>query len=113
MPYHARLFGGAFSIASSTAPPHSPPRPSPWPKRQSASNNGAAKGMLPAVGRSGQATVGQAMRDSASPTGRRPVRMPKVRRASSVQVSASDQDDRNLGNVRGAAVDRDRKSKGL
>ena len=29
MPYHARRPGGAFSIASSTAPPHSPPSPSP------------------------------------------------------------------------------------
>ena len=42
MPYHARLPGGAFSIASSTAPPHSPPSPRPWPKRQSASSSGAA-----------------------------------------------------------------------
>ena len=29
IPYHARLPGGAFSTASSTAPPHSPPSPSP------------------------------------------------------------------------------------
>ena len=42
IPYHARRPGGAFSIASSTAPPHSPPRPSPCPKRQSASSSGAA-----------------------------------------------------------------------
>ena len=35
MPYQARLPGGAFSMARSTAPPHSPPRPRPWPKRQS------------------------------------------------------------------------------
>ena len=42
IPYHARLPGGAFSTASSTAPPHSPPRPSPWPKRHSASSSGAA-----------------------------------------------------------------------
>ena len=42
MPYHARFPGGAFSMASSTAPPHSPPSPSPWPKRQSASRSGAA-----------------------------------------------------------------------
>ena len=45
MPYHARLPGGAFSTASSTAPLHSPPRPSPWPKRQSASSSGAATPM--------------------------------------------------------------------
>ncbi len=42
MPYHARLPGGAFSVASRIAPPHSPPRPRPWPKRQSASRIGAA-----------------------------------------------------------------------
>jgi hypothetical protein len=46
MPYQARLPGGAFSVASSTAPPHSPPRPSPWPKRHSASSSGAATPML-------------------------------------------------------------------
>ena len=28
------FLGGAFSMASRTAPPHSPPRPRPWPKRQ-------------------------------------------------------------------------------
>ena len=50
MPYQARFPGGAFSIARSTAPPHSPPRPRPWPKRQSASSSGAAKPMA-AVGR--------------------------------------------------------------
>ncbi|MNT75526.1 hypothetical protein D3C72_2144290 [compost metagenome] len=41
MPYQLRLPGGAFSVASRTAPPHSPPRPKPWPKRHSASNSGA------------------------------------------------------------------------
>ena len=41
MPYQARLPSGAFSVARRTAPLHSPPRPSPCPKRQSASNNGA------------------------------------------------------------------------
>ena len=42
MPYQARFPGGAFSIASSTAPPHSPPSPRPWPNRHSASSSGAA-----------------------------------------------------------------------
>ncbi|MNY50830.1 hypothetical protein D3C86_1863710 [compost metagenome] len=28
-PYSARLRGGAFSVASNAAPPHSPPRPKP------------------------------------------------------------------------------------
>jgi hypothetical protein len=46
MPYQARLPGGAFSVASSTAPPHSPPRPRPWPKRHSASSSGASVPML-------------------------------------------------------------------
>jgi len=46
MPYQARLPGGAFSTASSTAPPHSPPRPNPWPKRHSASSSGAATPMV-------------------------------------------------------------------
>lgn len=32
---------GAFSTASSAAPPHSPPRPKPWPKRSTHSSNGA------------------------------------------------------------------------
>ncbi len=46
MPYHARFPGGAFSIASSTAPPHSPPRPRPWPKRHNARHSGAARPMV-------------------------------------------------------------------
>ena len=42
MPYQARLPSGAFSVASNTAPLHSPPKPSPCPKRHSASSSGAA-----------------------------------------------------------------------
>ena len=42
MPYQARLPGGAFSVASRIAPPHSPPSPRPWPNRHSASSSGAA-----------------------------------------------------------------------
>ncbi len=41
MPYHARLPSGAFSVASSTAPLHSPPRPKPCPRRQTANSKGA------------------------------------------------------------------------
>ena len=46
MPYQARLPGGAFSVASSTAPPHSPPSPRPWPNRHSANSSGAKMPML-------------------------------------------------------------------
>ena len=35
MPNQARSPVGAFSTASSAAPPHSPPSPTPWPKRSS------------------------------------------------------------------------------
>src|ERR1022692_751568 len=41
-PYQASLPGGAFSVASSTAPPHSPPSPIPWPSRQTASKTPAS-----------------------------------------------------------------------
>ena len=41
MPYHARLPSGAFSVASKTAPLHSPPKPKPCPKRHKASSKGA------------------------------------------------------------------------
>ena len=33
---------GAFSVASSAAPPHSPPSPTPWPKRSRQSSQGAS-----------------------------------------------------------------------
>ena len=39
----ARLPCGAFSVASSAAPLHSPPRPRPWQNRSSTSTAGAAK----------------------------------------------------------------------
>ena len=41
MPNQPRLPGGAFSVASSAAPPHSPPSPMPWPKRRMQSRIGA------------------------------------------------------------------------
>ena len=41
VPYSARLPGGAFSVASSAAPDHSPPRPMPWQKRSSTRIEGA------------------------------------------------------------------------
>src|SRR5688500_1087629 len=57
MPYQARLPGGAFSTASSTAPPHSPPRPRPCPKRHSPSSAGASTPMLSYVGSTPITTV--------------------------------------------------------
>ena len=38
-PYNARLLAGAFSVATNTAPDHSPPSPIPWTNRQRQSNN--------------------------------------------------------------------------
>ena len=38
----ARLLAGAFSVASSAAPDHSPPRARPWAKRSSTSISGAS-----------------------------------------------------------------------
>ncbi|MNG00469.1 hypothetical protein D3C84_834050 [compost metagenome] len=42
IPYQARLCGGAFSMANKTAPPHSPPKPTPCPKRHNINKIGAA-----------------------------------------------------------------------
>src|SRR6476619_7350925 len=39
----ARLFDGAFSVASSAAPLHSPPRARPWQKRRTTRSAGARK----------------------------------------------------------------------
>ena len=41
IPYQPCLPGGAFSVASSTAPPHSPPKPIPCPTRHSARSTAA------------------------------------------------------------------------
>ncbi|MNH24531.1 hypothetical protein D3C79_844700 [compost metagenome] len=46
MPNQARLPLGAFSVASSAAPPHSPPKPRPWPKRSTQSRIGAQAPIL-------------------------------------------------------------------
>ena len=42
MPNQARRPCGAFSVASSAAPPHSPPSPTPWPKRSRHRSHGAS-----------------------------------------------------------------------
>ena len=41
VPNQARLPSGAFSVATNAAPPHSPPKPKPWPKRNRHSSSGA------------------------------------------------------------------------
>ena len=46
VPNQARLPSGAFSVATRAAPPHSPPRPSPCPIRNTHSRMGAQMPML-------------------------------------------------------------------
>ncbi len=38
VPYQARLPAGAFSVATSAAPDHSPPRAKPWASRRISSS---------------------------------------------------------------------------
>ena len=78
LPYKARLFGGAFSVASKIAPPHSPPKPKPWPKRHTASKMGAAMPMAAYEGSRPMATVETPMVSSdATSVALRPMRSPK------------------------------------
>src|SRR5207237_5103337 len=78
IPYQARRPGGAFSIASRTAPPHSPPSPRPWPKRQIASSSGAARPIVAYVGSVPIATVEIPIVSSAATSVvLRPMRSPK------------------------------------
>ncbi|MNI46893.1 hypothetical protein D3C73_1013810 [compost metagenome] len=78
MPNQAFLPGGAFSVASSTAPPHSPPRPSPWPKRHRASSKGAITPTECQVGKRPMATVDRPMViRAATRVALRPTRSPK------------------------------------
>ena len=78
MPYQPSLPRGAFSVASSTAPPHSPPRPRPWPNRHSASSAGAAMPMAAYVGSRPMATVDNPIVSSAATrVALRPMRSPK------------------------------------
>src|SRR5574340_40184 len=55
MPNQPRLPSGAYSAASNAAPPHSPPRPIPWPKRSRHSSAGGADGHLAGDGAEGTA----------------------------------------------------------
>ena len=66
IPYNARLAGGAFSTASNTAPPHSPPSPMPCPKRHSASSAGAASPTDAYPGSTPTTNVDKPMVDKAS-----------------------------------------------
>ena len=122
IPYHARLPGGAFSIARSTAPPHSPPRPRPCPNRQVASRSGAATPMLAYVGSTPIATVEMPIvRSAATSVVLRPMRSPKwpksaepiglarnaianVASDARVAEAGSEAGKNNRGNTRTAAV---------
>lgn len=121
IPYHARFPGGAFSIASNTAPPHSPPSPSPCPKRHKANNNGAITPAVAYVGNNPIATVeipivnNAATRvafrptrspkcpNNADPTGRAKNAMANVANDSSIAADGSDFGKNNFGNTSTAA----------
>ena len=82
MPNQAFLPGGAFSVASSTAPPHSPPRPSPCPNRHRASSRGATIPTVAWVGSRPMATVERPMViRAATRVALRPTRSPKCPKA--------------------------------
>ena len=122
IPYHARFPGGAFSIASNTAPPHSPPSPSPWPKRNNARRDGASTPIVEYVGNAPIATVDSPIVSSAATSvALRPTRSPKWPKsaeptglaknamanvASEARVAAAGSEDgkNNLGNTSTAAV---------
>jgi hypothetical protein len=78
MPYQACLPLGAFSVASSTAPPHSPPKPRPCPTRQSARSTAAHTPMEAYVGNSPMQIVDTPMVSNAvTKVVLRPTRSPK------------------------------------
>ncbi|GAA0999134.1 hypothetical protein GCM10009563_24310 [Subtercola frigoramans] len=69
---------GAFSVASSAAPLHSPPRPRPWAKRMTVSRMGAQRPIEAYVGRNPMSTVAMPMvRSDATRVFLRPIRSPK------------------------------------
>ena len=78
MPYQARLPSGAFSVANSTAPDHSPPKPKPCPKRHNANSNGAIIPICAYVGSKPIQTVEIPMvNNAATKVALRPIRSPK------------------------------------
>ena len=122
MPYQARFPGGAFSIASSTAPPHSPPSPIPCPNRHSASSSGAATPIDRYTGSAPIATVDKPIVESAitsvvfrptrspkcpnsaDPIGRAKNAIPNVASDASVPAPASVAGKNSRGNTSTAAV---------
>src|SRR5262249_16182328 len=122
IPYHARRPGGAFSIARSTAPPHSPPSPSPSPKRHAASSSGATTPIDAYVGRSPIVTVDRPIvsnaatsvvlrptrspkcPNSAEPIGRAKNAIANVARDASVAAVGSEGGKNNFGKTSTAAV---------
>src|SRR6187549_753357 len=122
MPYQARRPGGAFSIARRTAPPHSPPRPRPWPNRHAASNRGAARPIDAYVGSAPIVTVDRpivsnaatsvAFRptrspkcpNSADPIGLATKAIPNVANEASVAEAGSDAGKNSFGKISTAAV---------
>ena len=122
MPYQPCFPGGAFSVASSTAPPHSPPSPKPCPNLQSASKNAAPTPMEEYVGNSPISTVETPMvskavtkvalrpirspkcPNKADPTGRAKKARAKVANDCSMAVVGSLFGKNSLGNTRTAAV---------
>src|SRR6201999_201930 len=77
-PYQVFLPGGAFSVASSTAPPHSPPRPKPCPKRNMTKRIGAKIPIEAYPGSKPIATVdGPIVMSAATSVVLRPLRSPK------------------------------------
>jgi len=78
MPNQARRPSGAFSVAISAAPPHSPPSPAPCRKRSAARSHGAR---TPAVAYPGSAPIRVVARPIismvATSADLRPIRSPK------------------------------------
>ena len=79
MPKRARQPGGAFSTASSAAPPHSPPSPKPWPKRSTHSSSGAIQPTI-CIGRQERdqrSSTAPISSSEATSVDLRPIRSPK------------------------------------
>ncbi len=122
IPNQACLPGGAFSVASRTAPPHSPPRPTPCPTLHSASRMAAYTPMdayvgsrpmqmvdTPMVSRAVTRVVLRPTRSpkcpkNADPIGRARNASANVARDCSAAVDGSPLGKNNLGNTRTAAV---------
>ncbi len=118
-----RFLGSPYSLDSSTAPPHSPPTPTPWANRRMTSAIGASTPMAAYPGSSPISTVATpisssvltstCLRPSLSPS--RPKKMPPTGRArnptayvekdSSVPVSGSLSGKNSFGKTSAAAAE--------